>query len=1067
MRGQAQLCLRGSIARRPGYGLCDPALPILPISGLMQTSRGLANSAPSPSKMGLMWNIFRRIFAFGLTMCLFPHPVKAIGLARPFSEYAHTEWGAREGLPSPVYSIAQTTDGFLWLDTGGGLYRFDGVSFELYVKGLPDNESRSSHPAIFASPNGDLWLGLWNGNIAVLKRDGSSFKDTDIDRKNGGTGVVFSFAQDQQGTMWAATSTGLLRRDGDRWRKIEKEWGFSGKYAQALLVDRQGTLWVATENTIVFLKPGARRFQPAGIPIGQVHQIAQAPDGRIWIAETTRSVRPLPIRGSMGPPDTTEIRVGASQLQFSRDGALWIATAGDGLRRAAASDKLDGKFGRFDNRLDMFTAKDGLTDNYVPSILEDREGNIWVGTKNGLDRFRASNVTTIFLPTVVPWAKIVAGENGDVWIANSSQVADIHGRVGKFDGRTHSPDLPRNHSPDRVLWTTWFHELVRVENGHLSSVPYPNISFFNSFDRERMLLSEDGAGTLWAALRRQGLASFNHGSWHRFQLPPLLTGKSQSGMFVDSRGRVWIAFRGGTLMMLNSGKIEQIFGPEKFSVGDIQAIKDSNGHFWIGGERGSVYFDGYRVVPIVPFDDPDFGRIWGIEEDSDRGLWLCRDQDVVHVKAEEWENAIHASSQRVRYERFNSLDRLLGNHYFMEIQASDGKLWFLSSNGLSWINPKAIVRNEMPPPVSLRFLQADGHSYFPGADLTLPARTQTLQIAYTALSLTMPERVRFRYKLDGFDNGWRDADTRREAFYTNLGPGRYVFHVIACNNDGVWNEQGAGLSFIIAPAWFQTIWFRLLCVLFSLLFAYALYRLRITQYMASMRSRFDERMEERARVARELHDTLMQTIQGSKLAADYALKHYEDATRVQSSLFRLSEWLDRAAQEGRAALESLRTTSSEEGDLLDSLRLAFAECNSMRNFHATFQQSGRIRELHQIVRGEVHRIGYEAIRNACVHSGGDRITVGLEYGPNLVLRVLDNGRGIDEDVSRLGKAGHFGILGMHERATQIGAKLSIHYASEGGAEVVLVVPGKIIFADAAGRNITRLSKWLGLIRVGR
>jgi signal transduction histidine kinase len=307
----------------------------------------------------------------------------------------------------------------------------------------------------------------------------------------------------------------------------------------------------------------------------------------------------------------------------------------------------------------------------------------------------------------------------------------------------------------------------------------------------------------------------------------------------------------------------------------------------------------------------------------------------------------------------------------------------------------------------------------------------------------MPQRVLFRYKLDGHDKEWQDAGSRRSAFYTNLSPGAYTFHVIACNNDGVWNNQGADLSFSIASAWYQTVVFKIVVYSAAFFAGYSLYLLKIARQATLIRARFDERLEERTRLARDLHDTLLQTIQGSRLVADELLTEATDSAQTQLALKRLASWLDRATQEGRAALESLRISKSH--DLVTLFRDAAEECRSNRSVESKVHLIGSCKDMHPLVRNEVYRIGCEAVQNACIHSGGSHLKIILEYSRDFTLRVQDNGCRIDPEILRVGRPGHFGLIGMRERAARIGAVLSFEDLPDSGTEVRLVVPGRMIF----------------------
>ena len=308
--------------------------------------------------------------------------------------------------------------------------------------------------------------------------------------------------------------------------------------------------------------------------------------------------------------------------------------------------------------------------------------------------------------------------------------------------------------------------------------------------------------------------------------------------------------------------------------------------------------------------------------------------------------------------------------------------------------------------------------------------------------------MRFRYKLEGRDTDWQEAGTRRQAFYSDLRPGKYRFRVIACNNDGVWNDDGATLDFSIAPAWYQTNWFRLLSVITGLFVAWYSYRLRVRQIARGISARFDERLAERTRLARELHDTFLQTIQGSKMVADDALEQAGDPVRLRRAIEQLSVWLGQATQEGRAALNSLRTSTTEKNDLAGALRRAAETCQLRESAAATFSVVGDARDMHPIVRDEIYRIGYEAIRNACLHAEASRLEVELRYAHDLSVRVKDDGVGIDPVVIAEGKDGHFGLKGMRERADRIGANLTIVSSANTGTEITLVVPGGIVFRKA-------------------
>jgi signal transduction histidine kinase len=375
----------------------------------------------------------------------------------------------------------------------------------------------------------------------------------------------------------------------------------------------------------------------------------------------------------------------------------------------------------------------------------------------------------------------------------------------------------------------------------------------------------------------------------------------------------------------------------------------------------------------------------------------------------------------------------------------DGRLWFANGVVLQMIDPGHLNGNALPPPVHVEGVIADRKNYSPGKDLRLPPLTRDLEIDYTALSFVVPQKVRFRYRLEGRDAAWQEPGTRRQAFYSDLRPGRYRFRVIACNNDGLWNDAGATLDFSVAPAWYQTNLFRILCIVSGVLILWVIYRLRVLQISRAIGARFDARLAERTRMARDLHDTFLQTIQGSKLVADDALELSTDPIRMRRAMEQLSVWLAQAMQEGRAALNSLRTATTQTNDLAEALRRVTEDGLIPSSMAVTFSVIGDAREMHPIVRDEIYRIGYEAIHNACTHSGASQLEVELRYARDLALRVGDNGTGIDPAIADRGKDGHFGLQGMRERAARIGGKLTLGSSSNSGTEIKLIVPGGIIF----------------------
>jgi ligand-binding sensor domain-containing protein len=989
--------------------------------------------------------------------------------------YVHTAWGEKEGAPRHIRAITQTPDGFLWMGADGGLYRFDGFNFEHYQPLSGPALPYGSVSALLALPNGDLWIGFGHGKVSLLRHD-RAVNYTSPEKVLGA--YVFSLAQDATGMIWAGTRGGLAKFEGDRWIAAGKDWNLPPGPVVSVFVDRQGTLWIANQNTIAFLPKGAKTFQPTSIQIGQVYQITEARNGKLWMAETTRSVRPLPLGTKTLPSDDTEVRVGSTGIIFRQDGDLWIATAGDGVCHVLDPEQLRGKPGRFDTSIERYTTKEGLTDNSATSIFQDREGNIWVGTYNGLDRFRKSSFIPIVPSPSTFWAMLVPADGGDIWIQSSSGVARVHDFTASslahlISSRLEILEGAYRDSSGATWWVTST-ELLRSEKDRFTHFPLPEgIAQLCSSRPHQIALTMDGHGVLWMVVDQEGLFYRKADTWYRFETPPELKAQTPTTAYTDDSGRVWFGYAGGAIIYVLDGKIQTVSDGRDSPVGPVYVIGGRHQQIWIGGDFGLFFFDGEHLLPVGTSDAAKFVRVLSMEVTTDGSLWFSEQRGVIHISPEELHKFLQSPAYRVHYQLFDSFDGLPGRFEVIpdgrprEALDSKGRLWFIAKNGVASLNPASIRTASLPPPALVRGVTADGKKFPAQDNPILPALTARVVIDYSGLNLAAPERVRCRYEMEGVDKGWQDAGSIRQAIYTGLPPGKHRFRLNARNVGGEWNAQDTVMEFSIAPAWFQTVWFKTLCVGLACYMLWLFYRIRVRQVARAISVRFDERLQERTRLARDLHDTLLQTIQGSKLVADSALKQSADPASILGAMEQISVWLGRATEEGRAALNSLRTSATERNDLAEAFRRSIEECRMHGSMEGSLSLTGVVTEMHPIVRDEVYRIGYEAIRNACAHSQATQLQVELTYAEDLVLTVRDNGVGIDPGVIGKGKEGHFGLEGMRERARRIMSKLTVETSSATGTEIKLVVPGSIIYSRALhgkrkSHTIKSLLKRMGL-----
>jgi signal transduction histidine kinase/streptogramin lyase len=712
----------------------------------------------------------------------------------------------------------------------------------------------------------------------------------------------------------------------------------------------------------------------------------------------------------------------------------------------------------------------GLTADEVASILEDREGNIWVGTDGGLDRFRYRNLSWFPLPGYR--FSLVSGDHGQVWAGslegNSGRVVQSNElvRIGP------SGVVMAYRDPDGTIWFSKANSLLHWNHGKFTKIDPPEQ--VREFSRSSIpndpitvsSITKDRSGKLWVSFEGSGEFYLEDGVWKFLGVLPGHPDWSANYAFTDSSDRVWLAW-GEAIAVLDHGKVHIFSTKDDLAVGPPNVIAEYDRHIWVGGQSGLTFLQGDRFHTLRTADGVSFQSITGIVAPPDGGLWLSTGLGIVHIPETEIRSSLEHYDHKVSFELFDLVSDLpeqlqRSKTWSSEaVHSDDDVLWFATRNGVARLDPAHIFRNPLAPPVTIRSVIADEKSYSPFASPRLPALTRNLEIDYTALSLSVPERVRFRYILEGLENKWNEAGSRRQAFYTDLGPGRYTFRVIACNNDGVWNDQGAILNFIVDPAWYQSAWFRVLSIIACILFAWTLYRFRLRQIAGALSAGFDERLAERTRIAQELHDTLLQGVLSASLQLDVAQDQLPEDSPTKSLLKRVLQLMRTVTEEGRTALGGLRTTETEN----QSLETAFARMRQefplKDKIDFRIIVGGVARPLRPMIRDEVYRIGREALVNAFMHANAKRIEVEVEYASrHLKVLVRDDGIGIDPQILHSGREGHWGLVGIRERSKKIGANLRLRSRIGAGTEIDLTVPGPIAFENDSSGPMSRWFRWL-------
>ncbi len=924
---------------------------------------------------------------------------------------------------------------------------------------------------MLAIPEGGLWIGFSSGEVSLLKNG----RITSYSLKDGlPPSTVRSLVRDRQGRIWAASVTGLSLFDGSRWMPVGADWNFSGG-ATAALVDRAGTIWIGTPDRVVFLPERAEKFQTAAsglIEFGNypryVTSLAEASDGTVWMSALAGPIQPV------RPPSTAnrylETQSGSLKSFFDDQGSLWVATLGKGLWRVPYPDRFGSRKAAESNGLtEVYGRADGLTSDYTQSMFQDSEGDIWVGTNVGLDRFRQSAATPVSLPSI-PYKSLAPGERGTVWVSSGNVLKLVRDRrlldkrPEEF-ARVHLGAKCIYRDAKGTLWMAAHDSLLQMTGRHQSEFAYPHGTKSDNEGRgAAVTMTEAHPAGMWVSILGDGVYRFAGGIWTSLEVLGGPRGVAQSA-FTDPNGPVWLGLRDQTIVRIDGGDVRVFGAQDGVQVGMVRCIQGHDGKAWIGGDNGVAWFDGSRFRKLIPAGG-GLHDVFGILE-TDEGLWLSEHTGIIYVSHSELLAFEKDPKHQVSFRVFGFLDGLAAPLQRSAmgpalVQSSDGLLWFATTQGLVFVDPRRIPKNTVPPPVSITSIVANSKSYIPTAGLTLPARVRNLQIDYIGISLAIPERVKYRYMLQGYETDWQEAGARGQAFYTNPGPGSYTFRVMAANPDGVWNESGATIGFSIAPAFYETFWFRLLCALAAGGIMWILYLVRLSLVTAQLQARLGERLLERERIARALHDTLLQSFHGLIFrfqAVDNLLP-----ARPGEAKQTLESALDDAAQaitEARDAVHELRSSTVVTNDLATAVTALGEE---LAGHHATATASqdsptflveveGTPRDLPPILRDEIYRIAGEALRNAFRHARARRIEVEIRYEDReLLVRIRDNGSGIDPSISHEGRAGHWGLTGMRERAKHIGGQMDLWSELAAGTEVELRIPASIAYQPYAGRG---------------
>ena len=994
-----------------------------------------------------MWRI---ALGIALACC---RPSLALNPSLDVSQYGHNAWTIREGyFRGIIASIAQTRDGYLWLGTEFGLVRFDGVRAVEWT--LPGAESflKSRIDYLLVGRDGTLWIGAYAGLASWNGTRLTRFPEMDEH-------PIRSLLEDREGTIWVGTfgaPAGRLCAIRGGATQCYGQDGTFGPSVSALSEDAAGNLWAGATSGLWRWKPGPpqRYALPRSSRVTTITDLNRTDDGRLLIATNAGIMRivdgkaePYPIAGS-GEPFIPY------RVLRDRDGGLWIGTTNRGLLHS------------HQGHTDTFSRVDGLSAQEVLGLFEDREGSIWVATYGGINRFRELPVFTVStkqgLSSDAPWS-VLAAKDGSIWLAGRRGLDRWrNGQVTTFrkkDGLAGDSTTSLFQDSDGRIWAfsvegpayfegRGFVPVTRMPAGQVYSVV------------------EDEASGLWLSAA-QGLLHLAGGRLaEQFSWSALGRTENAHDLVADRElGGIWGGFWSGGVICLKGGQIRASYtDAQGLGRGRVSSLQlDRADTLWAATDGGlSAIKDGH-VVTLSGRNGLPCDTVYWRMEANDHSNWLYTSCGLVRIAPGELEAWSGDPERRVQITVFGPSDGVMthatpGNYSPRVSKSIDGRIWFVSTDGAGVIDPGHLVFNKVPPPVHIESIIADDKPYPLKPGMRLPPNVHTLRIEYTALSLVAPEKIHFKYKLEGQNKNWHEVINERQVTYTNLGPRNYRFSVIACNNSGVWNETGDTLEFSIAPAWNQTSWFYASCVAAFLAMLWGLYRLRLYQIRREFNAQLDGRVDERLRVARELHDTMLQTFQAALIQMQAARNIFaRRPEKTEESLDKAINTAAGAIAEGRSAIQDLRLHPAGGGDLAelittDGQELARSDEASGNPPMFGVTVEGARRDVAPLIQDEVYRIARELLRNAFRHAQAGRIEVEIRYDSRQFrLHVRDDGKGIDSEVLKAGgRAGHYGLPGMRERANRFGGKLEFWSEAGAGTEAVLTVPAAVAYGGPNG-----------------
>jgi signal transduction histidine kinase/ligand-binding sensor domain-containing protein len=979
---------------------------------------------------------------------------RALAQGATLLEMDHKSWTARDGAPQGVTALTQASDDVLWIGTEGGVFSFDGHTFSAFhpQPGEPDLPA-GPVTTVLATRDGAVWAGFRYGGVARISQ-GHVKQFAEADGLQ--IGSVKHIRQTSGGELWALRQqTDLIRFGADgAWHVEPTPLGDAGGLLHYIFIDSTDTLWL-DQGGRLFRRPlNQRSYFATEAQADYLFGITETPEHSLWLSDSMTRPPGHPVGRTQHIdragklltrlPDNDNV----ADILYASDGSLIMLPIGGGIVRISAQQLAALAPAGRTARHDTFGQEGGLSSDSLAVLLLDRDGNLWAGGQRGLDRFRTARLVP-FSPKdrgaatargLGRTANLCAGSDGAVWITGDR--LELYKSSGGTIKLFHTTGQVYSMScgPGSDTWLLANDGIFKVRDDRITSIP--SVPGVHAFDAGQVVATPDGTLLATVTFGRpdvNGIWRYAHGVWTK------ITGgvsnlRSPTAAYVDARGRLWTGYPDGMLgLPLEDG------GPWVSSgnpgLGAVFAILETSSGLFAGGLNGLAILRDNRLM-MLDFADRDFSRgIGGLVESANGNLWLNAQRGVVSIPAAELQAALENSQYAMKAELVTEGEFIgptkLRDGKSTTARDAEGRLWFVTMNGVFHTDPGNPNTGGRLPNLSIKSISADRISLNNGR--TIDPRSQTLDIQYLGVNLTTPEKVIYRYQLEGYDSAWQDVGHRTEAIYTQLRPGRYTFRVMASNGDGKWTAPVSSAPFTVLPRFYQTPWFMMLVVLSGLLLLWFAFTVRVRILTRAIRAGAEERADERVRIARELHDTLLQGIQGLLLTVHVAAEKVSKGEDSKMLLERALSTADRIIVEGRNRVTGLRSEHLTDAELVGSIENVGKDLRRDDRIEFRVKREGIDAVLHAHVADEVYFIAREALTNAFRHAQASRIMVELNYGRRYFsLTCTDNGCGFESGNPH--KPGHWGLKGLLERAQKVGGQLRIRSEHMRGTEIVLALP---------------------------